>query len=120
MKLVKTDEFIICWGKEEDWYRTAKRLPGAKWDRDEGGIVVPGKSWALVEDFAERNKFDLSPGAQKLIAVSKEADRKALVCEEIKAPETEARPAPGAIPKLEAKEGAVDESLVDREDDASD
>lgn len=114
------DKFIIYWGKDEDWYRVSKRLPGAEWNRKEGGVAVPAKSWALVEDFAERNKFDLSPGAQKLIAVSKEADRKALICEEIKEPETEARPAPGAIPKLEAKGGAVDESLVDREDDASD
>lgn len=120
MRRGKTDEFIMFWGGDEDWYRAAKRLPGAKWDSKEGGVVVPGKSWALVEDFAQRNKFDLSPGAQELIALAKEADRKALICEEIKEPETEAHPAPGAIPKLEAKEGAVDESLVDREDDASD
>ena len=114
------DKFVIRWGKDEDWYNSAKRLPGAKWNSEKRGVVVPGKSWALVEDFAQRNKFDLSPGAQELIALAKEADRKALICEEIKEPETEAHPAPGAIPKLAAKEGTVDESLVDREDDASD
>ena len=114
------NSFIIYWNRDEEWYNAVKRLPGAKWDGGKGGMAVPGRSWALVEDFAERNKFDLSPGAQKLIAVSKEADRRALICEEIKEPETEASPAPGGIPKLEAKEGAVDESLVDREDDASD
>ncbi|OUO94828.1 hypothetical protein [Cloacibacillus sp. An23] len=111
------DKFIVYWGKDEDWYRGAKRLPGAKWNSEKGGVVVPGKSWALVEDFAERNKFDLSPGAQELIAVSKEADRKALVCEDIKTPETETHPVPGRIPKLEAKEEAVDASLVDDEAD---
>ena len=63
-----TESFIFFWNsQEEDWYKAVKRLPGAKWSREDRGVIVPSSAWAKVEEFAERNGFELSDGAHKIL-----------------------------------------------------
>lgn len=66
--LTKTGDFCVIWPRDgEDFYSQAKRLHGAQWSRDSGGVVVPPESWQEILDFAEINGFGISPGAQRLI-----------------------------------------------------
>lgn len=58
------DDFSISWGRDEDFYDRARRLPGAKYDR---GVKIPAREFETVLDFAHTYDFRLSPGAQELI-----------------------------------------------------
>ena len=86
-KSAKTGRFIISWGRDDDLYAQAKKLPGAKYVSPK--IVVPSKEWESVVDFAETYGFRFSPVAQELIdemrgstVVVKPADSKEAVYEE--------------------------------------
>lgn len=61
-----TGNFTISWGREDDLYAQAKRLPGARYVSP--NIQVPAKEWISVADFAETYDFKFSPGAQELIS----------------------------------------------------
>ena len=43
----------ICWNRDkgDDFYREAKRLPGAEWSRDNGAVMVSPKEWREIRDF---------------------------------------------------------------------
>ena len=57
----------ICWNRDkgDDFYREAKRLPGAEWSRDNGAVMVSPKEWREIRDFANINGFSISPGAER-------------------------------------------------------
>lgn len=65
-KSPKTGKFVISWGKEDDLYSKAKKLPGARYVSP--SIHVPAKEWVSVMDFAETYDFKFSPGAQEMIS----------------------------------------------------
>lgn len=64
-KSPKTGRFVISWGRGDDLYDKAKRLPGARYVSP--SIQVPAKELESVMDFADSYGFKLSPGAQKLV-----------------------------------------------------
>ena len=57
----------IRWNREkgDDFYRAAKRLPGAEWCREKGAMMVDPKEWREIRDFANINGFSISPGAER-------------------------------------------------------
>lgn len=57
--------FSISWPREDDLYKAAKALPGARYDKPQ--VVVPAKSYESVLDFAETYDFRLTTGAQELV-----------------------------------------------------
>src|SRR5690606_36172832 len=107
--------FAIEWPWDEDYYKAARNLPGARWDRDSRRVVVPAEQWEAVIGFAEFYDFTLSPGAQALVDQARAAQEAALV-----APPMEPKRAPKGRkpsqtpPKLEVpEEVAIDDSLRD-------
>lgn len=64
-KNLKSGKFVISWGRGDDLYDKAKRLPGARYMSP--SIHVPAKEWESVMDFAETYGFKLSPGAKALV-----------------------------------------------------
>ncbi len=62
---IKADEkgFGIIWGKEDDLYSDAKSIPGARYDS--GTVTVPDRSWAAVQDFAEKHGCRITAKAQE-------------------------------------------------------
>lgn len=60
----------ISWSRDEDLYRKAKNVTGAKYDKP--NVVVSPEHFAEVLDFAEMYKFEISDGAMKIIAVAEE------------------------------------------------
>lgn len=71
--------FIIIWPRDDDYWNTAKSLPGSRYDRP--FLVVPPDQYEAIQDFAEQNGFWISPAAQKLIEKAAERRRNALIVE---------------------------------------
>ena len=69
--------FAISWGREDDFYKAAKRLPGARWDKP--SVVVPSEQFAEVLDFAEIYGFRLSEAAQEVAEAARQAKESVLV-----------------------------------------
>jgi hypothetical protein len=65
--------FLLLWWRDEDCYREAKRITGARYMKP--GVVVPGEHYEEVQDFAETNGFLMAPDALSL--VQKMADLRA-------------------------------------------
>jgi hypothetical protein len=104
--------FGISWEREDDFYQAARKLPSSRWHNP--FVVVPAEHFDAILDFAEQYGFQLSPGAQKLLAQAQEARENALIAD-VTAPErprsvvTTEKP-----PKLEAPEVVeIDETLRD-------
>ena len=57
--------FAVSWGRRENFYDEAKKLPGARYCRK--SIVVKKEHFEEVMDFAEMFFFELSDGARELI-----------------------------------------------------
>lgn len=73
------DDLLLRW--EDGKYKlqeAAKALPGAKWDCEWQGIIVPIKSYKAVLDFVQAYDFRIAPDAEKLIEQRREAERQAL------------------------------------------
>jgi hypothetical protein len=70
------DHFSIWWGKDHDYYRQAKRLACAQWDKPD--VVVPMEQFEEVLGFAETHGFSISEGAKNLIDKAEETKRLAL------------------------------------------
>lgn len=70
------DKIGICWerNKGDDLYSEAKRLPGARWNRDYGAILVSPKDWREIKDFAAIYDFGISPGAEKALKKAEESE----------------------------------------------
>jgi hypothetical protein len=116
-RLVRAAEgmFSISWDRGDgDFYESARRIAGARWDSESRSVKVPAGSFPEVEDFAERLGFAMSDKALGLAERARAILEKALV--------GEARPVGGDKPKplgrkpekLKAPAGAsIDDSLLD-------
>lgn len=64
----------VCWNRDkgDDFYRAAKRLPGATWSRDYGAVMVDPKEWREIRDFAKINGFSISPLAERKLQEAKD------------------------------------------------
>ena len=58
--------FVISWGREDDLYGQAKRLPRARYVSPD--IQVPATEYAAVLDFADAYGFKMTAGAAALVA----------------------------------------------------
>lgn len=67
----------ITWGRDEDYYKAAKRLPTARYAKP--NVSVDVEQFEQVLDFAEINDFSISESAMKLIDAAREAREKALI-----------------------------------------
>lgn len=106
--------FAIYWPFGEDFYKEAKRLPGAKYSKPD--VVVPAEAFDEVLGFAEVNEFAFSPGAQELVEQARAARAASLVVEPAPLhPKT--RPPSKDRPVLEPPaEVGIDPELKDEED----
>ncbi len=108
VKDVKKGNFVVKWGRGEDYYKKAAKLRGAKYDPNQKRIVLAPEFYEEVLDFAEAHGFKISEGAMELIEIGKAIREKTLVCapkepELINEPEAEPEP----------EEYGIDESLRD-------
>ena len=71
--LNNTQGFYISWSREDDLYKAAKSLPGAKYDSP--GMIVPERSWNAVMDFAKKYSYRLTEKAQEKMDRLSEAAR---------------------------------------------
>ena len=85
-KSAKTGNFIISWGRDDDFYQAAKKLPGAKYVSP--SVQVPVREWESVLDFAHANGFRISPGAQATV-------------DEMRSAQITVRPAAGRDPEYD-------------------
>jgi len=69
--------FAINWGKDDDFYVAAKRLPGSRWSNP--SVVVPPEQYEQVLDFAERHGFSVSEKARDLAEEARTAKEAMLV-----------------------------------------
>lgn len=65
IKYAYGDIFSVVWGRDNDLYREAKSLPGAKYNPGSMGMDVPERSWAALLDFAGKRGFRITADAQE-------------------------------------------------------
>jgi hypothetical protein len=108
----RDDRFIFTWGKDEDYYQVARRIPGSRYESPH--VTVPSVQFEQVLDFADRYSFSLDASAQRLAEKAK-AEKEAALIVEVEAPRKEKGLAPSTKPpELEVpEEVSVDESLLD-------
>ncbi len=107
------DWLAINWdGHNEDLYRAAKKIAGARWSNP--SMVVPPENYLEVLDFAEMYKFNISSKAKEVIENAK-ALREASLTTGVKVPKSERPPKPGDKPeKLEVpEEVTIDDEFRD-------
>jgi hypothetical protein len=103
--------FAISWGKDDDLYAAAKRIPGSRYDKP--SVVVPPEQFEQVLDFAGRYGFAVSEMAQALADEARAAKEVMLVVI-IEAKPKEAVTTGVKPPVLDVpQEVGVDESLRD-------
>ncbi len=104
--------FAVHWGRKDDLYGVAKRLPGSRWDRP--FVVVPPEQFEQVLDFAETHGFSLTEKAQEVADQAMAAKEAALIVDVKPPKQTKLSTADTTPPVLEAPEEVlVDESLRD-------
>lgn len=81
-RLKEKDRFAIIWTDGSDMYRTARSLPGSKWERP--FMTVSVERYTEVQEFAELYDFKLTPGAIEMIEEHLEATKKAEVVDPAK------------------------------------
>jgi hypothetical protein len=87
----------INWdGHNEDLYRAAKKIAGARWSNP--SMVVPSENYLEVLDFAEMYKFNISQKAKEVIENAK-ALREVSLTTGVKVPKSERLPKPGDKPE---------------------
>lgn len=75
IKAAKNDDYVIQWDRDDkDFYRSAMELPGAKYRRDAGGVVVPAVHWREIKDFAYIYDFNLSEKVQAIANAARDAE----------------------------------------------
>lgn len=68
-----SNKFALRWEHGNDaLYSSARSLPDAHWDRENGSIDVPLRNWREVLDFADLNGFSISSGAKEHINAAQE------------------------------------------------
>jgi len=75
----RDSRFAIRWPYEDDLYKEAKKLDGAKYDRTHKDVTVPLENFEEVLDFARIHDFTISDGAQEAIEAARQAKDAALV-----------------------------------------
>ena len=105
--------FAISWGRDEDYYAVARRLPRSRYSKP--SVVVPPEYFEEVLDFAQRYDFTLSPGAEELVKESRDKKEKMLIVHVEKPEPVEAgKKATIKNPKLVVPEQVeIDEELRD-------
>ena len=113
MIVSRNGKLCVWWSKAHDFFRAAKLLPKATWEKGAGMIVEP-EYYESVIDFAKLNNFEFSPGAKELIENQKQNFENAAV---VNAEEKEIKFENGlpSIPKLKAEKTEIAESLKDKE-----
>ncbi len=81
--------FSIQW-RTGDFYKAAKRLPGARYDSP--AVVVPREHFEEVLDFAKIHGFQLTPGAIDLVEEARAAKGAALKVGDIHTPKSPEKP----------------------------
>jgi len=72
-----TGWFVLSWSRREDYYHTARRLHGSRYNPP--SVVVPPESFEEVQDFADQHDFRLSPGAMRIVEEQARRRAEALV-----------------------------------------
>ena len=76
-----SDWFSVTWGRFDDFYEVAIRLPGAHYHGDGRCVAVPAIQFEAVLDFAESREFEMSEGALEILAKAKaQRDAEILTC----------------------------------------
>ncbi len=87
--------FVINWPRDEDFYKSAKRLRGARYDKP--FVVVPAEQFQEVLDFADMYQFSISDGARKVVQTAHTVRANALTAS-VTPPKKEKLPEPGEKP----------------------
>ena len=105
--------FSIVWPYGDDWYREAKTVPGAKWNKAAHEMAVPILSAEAVADFADEYDFSFTPGARALLESFRDAVAMGCVLPASKASgrKKTSKAKPGA-----PAPGGVDPELMDTDD----
>ena len=107
------DWFSITWGRFDDFYEVAIRLPGAHYHSDGRCVAVPSPQFEVVLDFAEERNFELSEGALEILAKAK-ASRAASILACVDKPKPRKRVvAQDKRPMLTATTGEIDSEFAD-------
>jgi len=69
--------FSISWGRNEDFYQAARKIAGSRYVKP--CVVVPPSNYDEVLDFAQMYDFNLTAGAESIVAAQKEIRASALV-----------------------------------------
>lgn len=74
------DNFLLRWEYgNNDLYKAAKAINGARWNQSKGGVVIPQTQYKAVLDLATSFDFRMSPGAEKLVNFRRTAEQQALL-----------------------------------------
>jgi hypothetical protein len=104
--------FSISWGKDEDFYAAAKKLPRSQYSKPT--VVVPAEFFEEILDFAQSYDFELSDGAQKLVAQARANKEAAMIAKVKPAPKREKTVADTTPPKLDVPDHPeIDDDLRD-------
>lgn len=106
-------KLYITWPREDDLYRAAKRLPGARYDKP--GIAVPVTSYDAIEDFADAHGFAISDGARAALDQARRAHDDALIV----TPAPVHKPEPAPDDSMPPATGEIDPSLRDDDQEAN-
>lgn len=104
--------FSLWWAREEDCYRVAMKLPGARWDGT--FVVVPPENYEAVVDYASIYEFKMNEKALDAVTAAEREREDAIVVkvEERKRPFSV--PPTGNMPKLEIPTSVtIDDELAD-------
>jgi hypothetical protein len=108
------EKFGITWHRDDgDFYDAAKRIDGARWDRDAGVMSVPSTSFDEVLDFAEMYGFAVSDKVKALTEKAKIMRDKALVADVKPIVKEMPEPTGGKPKKLNPVKAEIDASLRD-------
>ena len=104
--------FAISWSRDEDFYKTARRISGSRWSSP--SVVVPPEHFAEVLDFASMYGFKLSESAQEVVEAARQAKESVMVAR-VEPPAKRAKViATGRPPVLEVPmEVGVDDEFKD-------
>lgn len=105
-------KFALQWGRDEDFYEVARRLPGSRYEKP--FVTVPAEQYDQVLDFANRYDFSLDDFAKRMVEQAKLNKEAALVAK-VTPPREPVPTTPDAVPpKLEVPEEVeIDEALRD-------
>lgn len=104
--------FSISWGKDEDFYGAAKKLPRSQYNKP--CVVVPPEFFEEILDFAQRYDFELSDGAQKLVAQARANKEAAMIAKVKSVTKREKTVAETTPPKLDVPANPeIDDELRD-------